>query len=178
MVREVSCKGLGVGLALQAQAKATFNDFNNKMYRRRSDVSTRIGGIDQVRRLGYVFATSSACRIRLTIVSTTGDKDMNKTTALWSKAVLALLAICLLVLSAARDLAPLTPASVVLGYTLGGVALFGGAALAAMWLKFAINRSLLNAGAIDTQWLWFKSDPKGLVALRSRSGAHQSNDDA
>jgi hypothetical protein len=103
---------------------------------------------------------------------------MSKTTALRGKALLALLAICLLVLLAARDLAPLTPASVVLGYTLGGAALFGGAALAAMWLKFAINRFLLNVGATDTQWLWFKSDPKGLVALRIRGSAHQSSDDA
>jgi hypothetical protein len=103
---------------------------------------------------------------------------MNKTKALWGKALLALLAICLLVLLAARDLAPHTPAVVVLGHALGGAALFAGAVLAAMWLKFAINRFLLNAGATDTQWLWFKSDPKGLVALRSRGGAHPSSDDA
>jgi hypothetical protein len=103
---------------------------------------------------------------------------MNKKTALWGKALLALLAICLLVVLAARDLAPLTPVSVVLAFALGGAAFFGVAVLGAMWLKFAINRFLLNAGATDTQWLWFKSDPKGLVALRSRGRAHQSSDDA
>jgi len=103
---------------------------------------------------------------------------MNKTTVLWTKAVLALLAVCMVAVLAARDLAPFTPVSIVLAYALGGAALLGVAVLAAMWLKFAVNQFLLNAGATDTQWLWFKSDPRGLDALRSQGGARQSNDEA
>ncbi|RYG37847.1 MAG: hypothetical protein EON93_03005 [Burkholderiales bacterium] len=103
---------------------------------------------------------------------------MSKTTVLWTKAVLALLAVCMVVVLAARDIAPFTPVSIVLAYALCGAALFGVAVLAAMWLKFAVNQFLLNAGATDTQWLWFKSDPTGLDALRRRGGARQSNDDA
>ena len=103
---------------------------------------------------------------------------MNNETALWGKALLALVAICLLVVFAARDLGPFTPVLVVLAYVLGGAAFFSVTVLGFMWLKFAINKFLLNAGATNTQWLWFKSDPKGLVTLRSRVGAHQSRDDA
>ncbi len=49
MVREGSCEGLDVGRGLQAQAKATFNDFNNKMYRLRLEVSTGICGLHHFR---------------------------------------------------------------------------------------------------------------------------------
>jgi hypothetical protein len=39
MVREGCCNGLGAVRGMQDKAQATFNDFNNKMYRARSDVS-------------------------------------------------------------------------------------------------------------------------------------------
>jgi len=103
---------------------------------------------------------------------------MNKTVVLWTKAALALLAICTVVVLAASDVAPFTPVSTVLAYALVGAALFGVAVLAVMWLKFLVNQFLLNAGATDTQWLWFKSDPRGLDALRSQGGARQSYDAA
>ena len=93
------------------------------------------------------------------------------------KIFLALAAICWLLVLAARDLAPGTPALVVLAYALGGAAIVVMTALGAMWLKFAINQFMLNVGATDTQWLWFKNDPKGLVALRRRRGKRQSNSD-
>lgn len=96
---------------------------------------------------------------------------MNKTIALLAKTLFTLIAICVGVALAAKDLAPHTPVAVVLAYALGGAALVVLAVLVAMWIKFAMNQYLLNAGATDTQWLWFKSDPKGLEALRTKEQA-------
>ena len=33
----------------------------------------------------------------------------------------------------------------------------------------AFNQWMLNNGATDTDWLWFKSDPKGLEDLRKKA---------
>jgi hypothetical protein len=33
----------------------------------------------------------------------------------------------------------------------------------------AFNQWMLNHGATDTDWLWFKSDPKGLESLRKKA---------
>lgn len=93
------------------------------------------------------------------------------------KVVLALLGICSVVILAARDIAPSTSAGVVLVYALGGAVLLGAMLIVAMWFKFAVNQFLLNAGATDSQWLWFKSNPRGFEALRSPGSAHQTNDD-
>lgn len=35
-------------------------------------------------------------------------------------------------------------------------------------LGISVNQWTLNNGGTDTQWLWFKSDPKGLEDLRAK----------
>jgi hypothetical protein len=96
---------------------------------------------------------------------------------LWTKAILAFLLICLGGIVAASDLAPMTPISVVLTYMLWGTISLVTAIVAFMWLKFLVNQFLLNAGATDTQWLWFNSEPKSLAALRRRNRTRPSTDD-
>jgi hypothetical protein len=88
------------------------------------------------------------------------------------KLFLAIITIGVVISLAAKDLAPNTPMSLVLTYAIGGTAIFVVAILVVMWLKFAVNQFLLNAGAIDTQWLWFKSNPDGLKALQHRDSSH------
>lgn len=39
-----------------------------------------------------------------------------------------------------------------------------------------VNAYALDKGGTDTQWLWFKADPPGLVGLREK--ARMENDDA
>ena len=85
-----------------------------------------------------------------------------------AKPLFAMLSIAMLVAVAARDLAPNTPVPVVLVCAFGGAAALALVILLVMWIKFAINQFLINAGSIDTQWLWFKSDPQGLQDLRGR----------
>jgi len=88
------------------------------------------------------------------------------------KLILANFTIGIVVVLAAKDLAPSTSMWVSLTYVLGGTAIFSVAILLSMWLKFVVNQFLLNAGAIDTQWLWFKSDPDGLKAQNNRGTSH------
>jgi hypothetical protein len=95
----------------------------------------------------------------------------------WPKLFLATITISLLVALAAKDLAPHTPISMVYADTVGGAAIFSLTVFLVMWLKFVVNQFLLNAGATDTQWLWFKSDPDGLKALQSRSLSRLSKED-
>ena len=102
---------------------------------------------------------------------------MKKSSIPWVKLLFALLSLGLIVTFAAKDLAPNTSVAVVLAYAIGGAAAFAVAILLVMWLKFAVNQFLLKAGATDTQWLWFKSDPKGLNALRGRVVSRETTDD-
>jgi hypothetical protein len=102
---------------------------------------------------------------------------MKKSSIPWVKLLFALLSLGLLVTLAAKDFAPNTSVAVVLAYAIGGAAAFAVVILLVMWLKFAVNQFLLNAGATDTQWLWFKSDPKGLNALRGRVVSRETTDD-
>lgn len=87
------------------------------------------------------------------------------------KLLAALIGVSLLVTLAAKDLVPQTPMWLALTYALGGVLIFLAVIIAVMWLKFLLNQHFLNAGATDTQWLWFKSDPHGLSQIR-RSSHH------
>lgn len=97
---------------------------------------------------------------------------MKNLSVLVFKLFLAIIMIGFVISLAAKDLTPSTPMSVVLTYVLGGAAIFAFAILLVMWLKFVVNQFLLNAGAIDTQWLWFKSNPDGLKALQHRDSSH------
>jgi hypothetical protein len=105
-----------------------------------------------------------------------GKQRMKKSSFPWLKLFVALAAIALLVGFAAKDLAPNVPVSWALAYAFAGGAVFVIAILLVMWLKFLVNRFLLNAGATDTDWLWFKSDPRGIQSLRGRDVPDQSKD--
>lgn len=97
---------------------------------------------------------------------------MKRRSVFISKLFLAIFTIGIVVVLAAKDLAPSISALVSLTYILGGAAIFSIAILLSMWLKFVVNQFLLNAGAIDTQWLWFKSDPDGLKAQNNRDTSY------
>jgi hypothetical protein len=97
---------------------------------------------------------------------------MKRRSVFISKLFLAIFTIGIVVVLAAKDLALGVSAWVSLTYVLGGAAIFSVAILLSMWLKFVVNQFLLNAGAIDTQWLWFKSDPDGLKAQNNRETSH------
>lgn len=97
---------------------------------------------------------------------------MKRRSVFISKLFLAIFTIGIVVVLAAKDLAPNTSAWVSLTYVLGGAAIFSVAILLSMWLKFVVNQFLLNAGAIDMQWLWFKGDPDGLKAQNNRGTSH------
>lgn len=101
---------------------------------------------------------------------------MKKSSFPWLKLLIATAAIALLVGFAAKDLAPNVPVSWALAYAFAAGAIFVIAILLVMWLKFLVNRFLLNAGATDTDWLWFKSDPRGLQSLQGRDVSPKSKD--
>jgi hypothetical protein len=105
-----------------------------------------------------------------------GKQRMKKSSFPWFKLLIATAAIAVLVGFAAKDLAPNVPVAWVLAYAFAGGVLFVIAILLVMWIKFLVNRFLLNAGATDTDWLWFKSDPRGIQSLRGRDVSDQSKD--
>lgn len=90
--------------------------------------------------------------------------------------VLAVLGVALMV----RLQQPQASVSVVLRYVLNGALIMGGVALAvALYAAVSthFNQWLLGKGATDVDWLWFSSEPKGLVEMRQalpKDGAAES----
>ena len=102
---------------------------------------------------------------------------MKRSLLVWIKLLVALIAIGFFVALAARDMFPSTPLLVVLVYAIGGAILMGVVVVGVMWLKFVMNQAFLKSGAIDTQWLWFNNDPRGLSEIRSRVPPHVQTSD-
>ena len=88
----------------------------------------------------------------------------------WGRLALATVAIGSIFAVAARDLSPQTPAWLAFAVGVGGTLLVVGGLLMMAGLKFMLNQAVLNAGGTDTQWLWFRQDPRGLSALRDKAG--------
>ena len=79
-----------------------------------------------------------------------------------------LLSLCLsgLALLAAASMVPTMPWPVVLAYTLCGAMVALLALVIAILVIQRIAAFVLDHGGTDTQWLWFPSEPRGLLAWR------------
>ena len=82
------------------------------------------------------------------------------------KLLLAALSLVALVALPARELMPSVSLGLLLLYVAAGVVgVFALLALGAI-CSLQFSQFILRAGGTDPQWLWFSSEPRGLVALR------------
>ena len=73
---------------------------------------------------------------------------------------------CLPIHQSRPDLGYFALAAIGLGVFTGVAIVVGVFALAYTMIWGEFNQFMLNNGATDTQWLWFKNDPPGLAELR------------
>ncbi len=81
-----------------------------------------------------------------------------------------------IVAAASVNLFPRVPLMVALLYAAAGAVAFLATMSIGIIVASRINAWVLNKGGTDTHWLWFKSDPQGLVRLREQ--ARMESDDA
>ena len=80
--------------------------------------------------------------------------------------VVSALSLVALVALPARELMPSVSLGLLLLYVAAGVVgVFALLALGAI-CSLQFSQFILRAGGTDPQWLWFSSEPRGLVALR------------
>jgi hypothetical protein len=83
------------------------------------------------------------------------------------RVALAAALIAAIVVYIAAQVAPGVSSLAVLGYT----ALAGLSVVALVALRLAFGQWILRLGGTDTQWLWFRSEPRGLEAMRRDENA-------
>ena len=85
-----------------------------------------------------------------------------------AKVLLAATLIGVVVVVAGRSLAPAMPLATLLFWCV--VVLGGFLLVSVLWaaLNLQLGQWALRRGGTDAQWFWFKSEPKGLVALREQ----------
>lgn len=76
-------------------------------------------------------------------------------------AILALASVALMIIFS-NDVVPHVPKLTVLAYTVGTLCALAACLFTVIILKGSINQYVLNRGGIDTAWLWFSNNPKGL----------------
>ena len=90
------------------------------------------------------------------------------------KALLATVLLAALAGVAGSQLAPKVPLQWVLIYSaLGAAAILLVLALAAV-VTLTVMQFILRKGGTDTQWLWFSTEPRGLVHLRAQAREAQA----
>ena len=87
------------------------------------------------------------------------------------KSLVAAAALAALAGIAGTQLAPQLPLSSLLLYSVLGAAMLLAILTAGIVASFTLWQFVLRKGGTDTQWLWFSSEPAGLVRLRQRSTA-------
>ena len=93
----------------------------------------------------------------------------------WKLPLLALI-FGTIVAAASINLFPKVPVVAALLYAAAGAVAFLVTMSICIIVASRVNAWVLNKGGTDTQWLWFKSDPQGLVRLREE--ARMESDDA
>ncbi len=78
------------------------------------------------------------------------------------KSSIAAILLSVLALLGGQSLAPDKPLLMVWLWALGCLITLGLALLAGTWLILTFRQWVLRKGGVDTQWLWFASDPPGL----------------
>ena len=73
-----------------------------------------------------------------------------------------------LVSAVANGIVPAVPVVQLILVTLASVAGIGAALVATLVCSLQFRQFILRHGGIDTQWLWFRSDPPGLERLRDK----------
>lgn len=89
-----------------------------------------------------------------------------KTTFKLKLLVLALALISLMMIFS-NDVLPNVAKLTVLTYTIGGLMVLAACLFAVIVIKANINQIVLNHGGLDTAWLWFGRNPKGLEQAQS-----------
>ncbi|GAB3253916.1 hypothetical protein [Chitinimonas naiadis] len=90
-----------------------------------------------------------------------------------AKVLLALAIIGSTAAVASRPLLPDVPVSTLVIYGVLALIVLTAASAALLVASLTLRQFILRKGGMDTQWLWFDRDPKGLVALRRKDDADQ-----
>ena len=93
-----------------------------------------------------------------------------------AKVGLAVLLIGSIFAIAGRSMFPAVPLAAVLAYAAGAMLALVALVSIVFFLGASLNQVVVRAGGTDTQWLWFKSEPPGLVNLRRRAGSPPSDE--
>ncbi len=92
---------------------------------------------------------------------------------LW-KLPIVVLVFGMIIAAASLNLFPNVSLVAALLYAIAGGVAFLGMVSIGIIVASRVNAYVLTQGGTDTQWLWFNSDPQGLVSLRKQAG---TNDD-
>lgn len=99
-----------------------------------------------------------------------------KTHPLFWKLPLVTLIFGTIIAAASTNLFPRVPMVAALLYATAGIVAFLAMVTVSLIVASRINAYVLNKGGTDAQWLWFKSEPPGLMRLREE--ARSESDDS